>query len=195
MSITVKRPTKRIEFCTNLDLVEQHEAAVAAIDAAQKAAQAAQMETGNAAAREAAELAQSLEAQMREHTVVFTLQAWPRKKWAEWEVTHPPRDGNEGDKALGVDTSGLDKVLSGEKADGHDWPSAIVSVTSLAGEPVPFDPGTDWDVLAEEMTSAQWNSFAIPVLQLNNGVTAAPFSRLASVVIRRSEPTSKPPSA
>ncbi|GIG27190.1 hypothetical protein [Cellulomonas denverensis] len=192
MSITMTRPTQRVEFCTNLSLKAEHEAAVAALAEANKAGQADQRETGNTAVRAAAERVQEIEKVMREHTLVFTLEAWPRKRWAEWEALHPPREGNEGDKALGVDVSGLDKVLGGDVADGHSWPAAITGVTTLDGDEVPFDPGSNWPELADEMTSAQWNDFALAILKLNNGVTAAPFSSLASVVIRRSEQTSKP---
>lgn len=185
MSIVAKRPTQRIEFVTDLDMKAEHEAAVAHLAAVQKQASYDARETGSEAVTEAAAAVQELERHMREHTVVFTLEAWPRKRWVEHEETHPPREGREDDKNLGIDVASLDEVLAG----------SIKSVTNLDGEPVEFNGPTEWAQLAENMTSGQWQEFALAVLRLNRGVTAAPFSPLASVVTRRSAETSKQQSA
>ena len=176
MSITMTRPTRRIEFCTVADLYSAHEAAVAALADASKRAEQSGMENGGGEKLAAAQRITELEAEMREHTVVFTLEAWPRKRWIEFEESHPARDGHDDDKNLQINVSALDEVIAG----------AIRSVTSPTGDPVPFDPA-DWSALADEMTSGQWNDFALAVLQLNRGgVTKAPFSLAASRLIQRS---------
>lgn len=185
MSITITRPTQRIEFCTDLGLKAEHEAAVAALADASKAAEQSAMENSSAEKVAAAERVAELEARMREHTIVFTLSAWPRKRWVEFEETHPPREGRDDDKNFTINVDSLDEVIAG----------AIVSVKTNDGRDVPLNPATDWPTLADEMTSGQWNEFALAVLRLNRGVTAAPFSSAASRVIRTSAETSKPPSA
>ena len=190
MSITFNRPERTVTLCTRLDLQSAHEQAVAALQAAQREQARDPRESSTAVADQAAEV-QRLEAQMRDHEIVFTLRAWPRKRWVEFEETHPPRKDNETDKALTIDVSSLDEALAGS----GNWPQTIVAVTSRDGEPVPFEPRTDWSLLADELTNAQWEQFATAVLNVNRGVTAAPFSPLASVVTRRSERTSKQQSA
>lgn len=186
MGITITRPTQRIEFCTNLDLKAEHEAAVAALADATKAAEKSGMENSGGGKLAAAERVTELEARMREHTIVFTLSAWPRKRWVEFEESHPAREGRDDDKNLSIDVSALDEVIAG----------SITAVKTPEGDDVPLDAKAEWPALAEEMTSGQWNDFALAVLRLNRGgVTAAPFSPLASRVIRTSAGTSKPPSA
>lgn len=184
MSITVTRPETTVEFCTNIALRSEHERAVAAVKAAQQAAQADARETGSAAVREAAERVQAIEAEMRGDTVVFTVRGLRRKRWVEFIESNPPREGNAGDKAYGINVSALDEVI----------PESIVSVVDLNGTPVAFDPAAEWTTLADDMTNGQWSDFANAVISVNHEVRSAPFSQLASAVIRRSGPTSKQPS-
>lgn len=184
MGLTLTRATKVVALCTNLGLKEEHERAVQRL-AEVRAAEAQDAREVSTGARDAAEAVQALEREMREHTVSFTVQALPRKAWAEFVAAHPPREGNEVDKSIDLDQSALDEAIA----------PSIIRVTDRAGELVDFTPETDWVPLADEMSTAQWNEFAMAVLALNNGVTAAPFSPAASLVIQRSEQTSKRPSA
>lgn len=177
MSLTVTRPTRTVEFCTNLDLRAQWEDAGRALDAAKRQA-AEDPREASTAVRDAAEMVRGLEEQMRAHTVVFTLQAWPRKRWVEFEEAHPARQGNETDRTLGLDVSALDEAIGG----------SIVAVKSLDGKDVDFDPA-EWSTLADEMTNGQWEDFATAVLNANRGVKAAPFSVAASRATRSSEPS------
>jgi hypothetical protein len=190
MSITFNRPEKTVTLCTRLDLQSAHEQAVAALQAAQREQARDPREVSTDVAEKAAEV-QRLEAEMRDHEIVFTLRAWPRKRWVEFEETHPPRKDNDADKALSINVASLDDAL----ASKGDLPLSIVSAKSRAGDDVPFDPRTDWAPLADELTNGQWEQFAIAVLNVNRGVTAAPFSPLASAVTRRSEQTSRRQSA
>ena len=180
MSLSVQRARKVVPFCTNLALKADHERAVAELAEAQRNAtpgMEVQPEVTDAARR-----VREVEDLMRGHTVEFTLEAWPRKRWVEFEETHKPRDGHEADKVFEIDISSLDEVIA----------AAIVSVTAQDGTPVPFTPATDWTQLADEMTNGQWEDFSVAVLQLNRGTKSAPFSQAASAVMRRSEQTSKP---
>ena len=178
MSLTVSRPRRTVEFCTNLNLKAEHEDALRALGDAQRREKVDPREASTEV-REAAEKIRAIEEQMRGHTVVFTLEAWPRKRWAEFEETHPPREGREDDKTYGLDLSALDDAIAG----------SIVAVRSLAGEDVDFD-AADWAGLADEMTDGQWQDFAVALLNVNRGVKAAPFSVAASRVTQRSEPSS-----
>jgi hypothetical protein len=192
VGIAVERPEKAVQFCTNLNLQADHERAVAALAAAQANASRDPREVPPQAVRAAAEMVQALEVEMRAHTVIFVLRGWPRKRFAEFEETHRPRQGNEADKAYSLDLSALDDALSavGEPHAPHKWPRTIVRVTAPDGTEVPFDPHTEWVPLADEMTNAQYEDFAVAFLIVNRGVKATPFSEAASRVIQRSERSS-----
>lgn len=195
MSLSVTRPERTVQFCTNLNLKSAHEDAERALADARRSSAGDARETGAVGVREAAEAVRALEDQMRQHTVVFTLRGWPRKRWAEFEEAHPPREGNQHDRDTGVNVAALDEAISGvmcqscRESGMSPWPQTIVAVRSLDGADVEFDP-RDWSGLADEMTNGQWEDFAVAVLQVNRGVKSAPFSVAASRVIQTSAPSS-----
>lgn len=170
MTLTIKRPETTVEVCTDLSLKARHEQAERALVEARRT----QKTMASADVRALAEQVRELEQEMAAATVVFTLQAYPHKKWAELEEAHPPRAGVSEDEALSVNTSTFfDAVM----------PGSIVGVVRKSdGEPVPFDPATEWVTLADEISNAQFNDFALSVLRVNRGVTGAPFSQTASLV-------------
>ncbi len=184
MSITVTRPEKVVAFCANLGLASEHERAVAALEDERKTAAGDPREVGSEALNAAAQRVRDLEQEMAAHTIAFTLRGLRRKRWVEFLEAHPARPDNAQDKAIGVDVSALDEVIA----------ESIVSVKTRDGADVPFIPAQEWVDLADEMTNGQWGEFAQAVIDINHQVRSAPFSPLASVVIRRSEQTSKPPS-
>lgn len=169
MTLTITRAETTVDVCTDLALKAQHEQ----LERALLEARRDQKTMASAAVRELAEKVRELEHKMAEQTVVFTLRAMPHKKWAEYEEAHPPREGVEEDKAYSINVSTFfDAVV----------PASIVAVTRKSdGEPVPFEPATDWPALADEISNAQYNAFALTVLQVNRGVTGAPFSQAASL--------------
>ena len=63
------------------------------------------------------------------------------------------------------------------------------------GSPVDGFTGADWPETANDITNAQWQQFAFDLFRLNNGVTAGPTSRTASLVMRSSETNSEQPEA
>ena len=183
MSITVTRPETTVEFCTNIALRSEHERAVAAVKAAQQAAQSDPRENGSVAVREAAERVQALEAEMRSSTLVFTIRGLRRKAWVEFVESNPPREANAGDKAYGINVSALDEII----------PASIAAVVNHDGSLAEFDAEAEWPTLSEDMTNGQWSDFANAVITVNHEVRSAPFSPLASAVIRRSGATSTEP--
>lgn len=183
--ITVERPEKVVPFCTNLNLKAEHERAVVALEDARKNAAGDPREAGSPALTEAAQRVQELEREMQAHTVEFTIRGLRRKVWVEFFESHPARPDNVGDKRVGFDTSALDPIIA----------QSIVAVTRHDGQPEQFDPAAEWEDLADKMTNGQWSDFANAVIEVNHEVRSAPFSPLASVVIRRSEQTSTGPSS
>ncbi len=174
MSITIKRARRAVPLCTDLSLYAQHDQAVTALDAAQKADGSTIIPSD--ATRAHADSVQQLEGAMAAATVTFELEADRRDVWEQFEAANPPREGNETDLRYGLDLSALDQVIG----------LAIVSVTDAHGEPVDFNGTTDWPALADELSQAQWETFALAVLGVNRGVKAAPFSQSASRTTRAS---------
>ncbi|AEI11814.1 hypothetical protein [Cellulomonas gilvus] len=172
-SLTIKRAEKAIDFCTDLALTARHEQLDAELGDVRKKRQTL---ASHSEAELVAQL-RDLERQMAESTVVFVLRALSNKRWAEHEAAHPPRKGDAADEAYSVNLSTfVDAVM----------PESIVSVTHKHdGSPVDFDPATDWMSLADEMSNAQFQVFALALLALNRGVTAAPFSLTASLATPR----------
>lgn len=185
MSITLKRAQTTVELCTDLSLASEHEAATKRLAEARTVRDDREIDPAVAVAREVSDLEQRMAAS----TLVFTLAALPRKRYAEIVAEHPAREGNEADEAFGLNlSSGIDVILT--------EPGVIVSVTNkVTAEPVDFDAAAEWPDLADAMSNSQWEQFATSVIQLNQGKVGAPFSPVASALIRRSDASSSKPSA
>lgn len=176
MAITVNRAKGTVEFCQDLNLQAEWEAATSALEDAKKNPSELMV---NVPLTEAAARVREIEQKMNDSVLVFELQASSRKVWQELETAHPPREGVKDDEAFSVNiASFFDAVLS----QGAPHP-AIVQVTEKStGNVVEFDPVTEWVPLANEMTDGQFSDFAIRVLGLNRNTTKSPFSLTASKV-------------
>lgn len=177
MSLSIQRAEKTVPLCLNLSLKAAHEVAETALREAIANTDRREADTRVA---DAAARVRRIEEEMRADTVLFTLRAMPRLKWVEFEASHPPREGVEDDRDLSIDVSSLDAVIV----------DSIVAVEDHDGAAVAFVPASEWGALAEEMSGAQWQPFAIAVLQLNRSVVVAPFSQTASLETLRSAQTS-----
>lgn len=181
MSITIKRARQTVTLCTNLALVADHEQAVSALRRAEENPSGLEID---AARLEAARAVQEAERKMLAESITFTLAALPRRDFANLKAKWPPRAGDATDKAIGFSQEGLDDLLI----------ECIVEVRDADGELVEFNPEADWRPLADEMSQAQFDPFATAAVLLNAGVGDVPFSRSASLLIRRSERNSNSPS-
>lgn len=184
MSIAIKRAQTTVELCTDLSLASEHEAATKRLAEARTIKDDRENSPTLVIAKEIADL----EERMAASTLVFTLAALPRKRYAEIVAEHPAREGNDTDEPFGLNVStGVDAILV--------EPGVIVSVTEKAtGEPVGFD-AADWPALADDISNSQWEQFAQAAITLNQGRVGAPFSPVASALIRRSDASSSSPSA
>lgn len=124
--------------------------------------------TGNPEANRLAQRIKDLEAEAEKSTVDVTLQALPRKQWADLVAKHPP----------------LDKA--------QDFAPSIYNdaVPACLVEPE-LDEDTR-DKFLDGLTQGQWDELAGAVHALNVGDGSVPFSRLASRTLRESGETSKP---
>lgn len=174
MHIAVKRARRTVKFCADLSTQAEYDRATATLTEAQRAD--GQMLNSSAATRAAAAEVRALEERMKVATIDFEIEAQRRDVWQAFEAAHPPREGDATDERFTIDVSSLDPIIA----------QSIVAATDHAGTAVEFDPATEWNALADEMSDGQWQDFAVAVLQVNRGVKSAPFSQVASRVIRAS---------
>lgn len=176
LDLSIKRPTKGVELCLDLSTRIEWEQAEAELVAARKDATVDQRMAGNPTQGLAKKITE-LEAAMAAATVVFRLEGLPRREWSQLKTEHPPRKGEDGDKALGVnEATFFDPAIV----------ASITGVTGPDGEDMEWDPES-WVGLADEMTNQQYEDFKIAVLTLNAlGGARLPKSVAASLVMARS---------
>lgn len=168
-----KRGRDTVDFWTDPTLLEEYTTALNELAGAQEAAKRDSRLVNTklpAAQKKVKEIAKRAEADM----VVFTIQALPRKRWAELQAEFPARKDNELDEQFGANAEDLvDAVLS--------EPGVILSVTNKAtGEAVDFT-AEDWRAESAELSHGQWEPFARSVLLLNNGNPTPDFKWAASL--------------
>lgn len=178
----ITRSTSTVRLCTDMGLAAQHETLTAALEA-ERAKPDSGMLVGNPEAKRLAEEITALEDRMKASTVVIEHRALTRKRWAELMAAHPAREGDEQDASFGVNVSTFVDAALADAITG--------AARASDGEPVDGFTGADWPEVADEISNAQWQAFAFDLFRLNNGVTAGPTSRTASLVMRSSETSSE----
>ncbi|MEV7606118.1 hypothetical protein AB0N65_11825 [Paenarthrobacter sp. NPDC089322] len=176
MTLTVKRPETRVSFCLDGDLKAAHEAAEAEFNAARtKSLGDARLNSG---LKQLAQKVTDVEAEMKASTVEFLVRGLKRSAWQDLVAEHAPREGNATDKAYGFNLETLMVAAI---------PACIAAVENQAGEALEFDPATEWDALADDMTDSQYEDFVMAVLRVNKGRNEVPFSLSAYRTIQASD--------
>lgn len=120
--------------------------------------------------RPLAEAIEVLRQEMLDHTIVVKLRAMPRRAWTALVLEHPPREGNEQDRAVGINQETFFDAC----------------VRACVVEPELDDD--DWRSLDEAMNDAQWQSLATAAWAVNARDVDVPFSARASRILATSEP-------
>lgn len=176
MTLTVKRPETRVQFCLDGDLKAAHEAAEAEY-IRENQRNLADRRLGNNV-RKLADKVLELEAKMQDSTVTFLIRGMKRGDWAELTAANPPREKHQLDANYGYNIEAL--MLTA-------IPKSIAGVTNSQGEPLDFDPSTEWEGLADDMTNSQYEDFVLAVYKVNAGRNDIPFSLSAFRAIQDSE--------
>lgn len=174
MSLKIKRARKTVALCLDLDLVAEHERAVDALNRARRESKRDDREA-SPEVRDAAAAVVALEQRMRESTVSVALEARPRKEWAEFEEANPPREGAQNDEAFQIHIPALDPMIGESIVEARDHEGDVVEL--------------DWADITDDLSSGQWQEFALALLKVNRGETESPFSMAASAVMRSSDAT------
>lgn len=179
MGISVKRNEGYVDFCEDLSLQADWEAACDDLETIRKRPSTRMSDAGEG---QAAAAVRDIEERMQASIVRIKIRALNRKRWQELGAEHPAREDNDQDRALGVNTSTFFDAVAKE--------SIYAAVEKVSGDVRDFDPKTEWDTLADEMTNAQYGEFVQKFLALNQGGTKPGFSRAASLLTEDSEETS-----
>ncbi|MBB3666396.1 MULTISPECIES: hypothetical protein [Prauserella salsuginis group] len=120
-----------------------------------------------------AERMQALSDEMRDATVTLRFRAMPRRDWFAKLAKHPPRDGNQFDKALGLNQDAFFEDVI---------PRCLV------------EPELDAAELAElldVLSGAQYQAITNAVWGINGSEVSVPFSPIASRMTASSDATSR----
>jgi len=137
MLAEAKLPERTVEICLRGDLVADHEQAERDLELAQKAA--VDSLAGNLEAAALVERIETLEAEMHQSTVTFTLRALSKPRYRELVQAHPPRRGDEGeivddDKGMGLNVETfyedlLRRSIVDPELDDEDWTALLDTIT------------------------------------------------------------------
>jgi len=178
MALVVKRPETRVSFCLDGDLKAEHEAAEAEFNAARNRSLADGRLVDSS--RELAKKVSELESAMKASTVEFIIRGMKRADWNDLVAAHAPREDNALDKSYGFNVEAL-------MIDA--LPKATAGAENQSGEPLDFDAASEWDALADDMTTSQYEEFVVAVLRVNKGRNEVPFSLSAFRMIQDSDQT------
>jgi hypothetical protein len=172
MSIQIKRPTRDVNICTDLEILNQFDQNENLLrDAMARQATENSPEVDELVAKQ-----HELEDQMARSQVTFHVQALTHKRYAEITAAHPAREDNEADKQFDFNTT---QVLA------DLMPPSIMEVTGPDGH-IDFDPETDWPGVEAQLTDGQYQTCLTALIILNERNGSAPKSPLASRRIQSS---------
>jgi hypothetical protein len=166
-----KLPERTVPLCLRGDLqaeFEDLERKLAAAEAADDGTLA-----GNPAAREIAELMETLRAQMREHERVFRLRAIDAKAYSNLIAEHPPTD---------------EQRQQGQDTNWQTFPAALIAACAIDPEMTVEQA----EQLSGTVAYSQWDALFAAAYALNRRAVDIPFSVTASAILAVSEPSSKP---
>lgn len=160
-------PERSVEVCLRGDLL-------AALQDLQRQLPDAEREDkvggslGGGRALDVAQQIQALREEMLDHTITVKLRALPRKKFRTLVVDHPPREDNEGDRALGFNPDTFFDAL----------------LRMCAVEPVLDD--ALWAQLEDKLSDGQWQTLTNAAWGVNERDLSVPFSQRASQILASS---------
>ena len=111
--------------------------------------------------------------QMADEMLDLRVRALPRSEWVELVRANPPKPGDDGDEAMGVNLEGLMPVAI---------PRCVV-------EPELDDE--DWKMLNDHLSSGDYDRLMTTVWDVNRSGVDIPKSRLASLVMAESAADSR----
>lgn len=166
---SARRPEKVVPICLRGDLLGEFDAAESELQQLEKTVLSAPSLAAGGRRRQIAERLDALRQQMLDESVPFRLRGLGRAAWTQLMSEHPPRDDAE--RAMGM--------------NGGTFFPALVRASVVE----PEISSEEWDtLLADVLTSAQFEALADAAWAVNRSGVDVPFSRAALRIQSTSEP-------
>lgn len=178
------RPTlaeQSTELCLRPDLLEKWQDASDALEETVVREANSGQRLGSAPSqrqRELAEAVQSIEAEIAEAAVTFTLRALPPHRWRALCDNHPPREGNQIDRVVGYNR---DAVLDVAVRECLIDPA----FEDCAEKDCDHEGCGSWQQFTISCNAGEWNELRQVANTVNLGVVEDPKSELASRILTR----------
>lgn len=172
---SARLPEKDVPLCLRGDLLAEWDAASAALAEAQRQAQVEDSLDAGGPVPGLMERVEAIREQMAQSSVTFRLRAVSRRRWTALYAEHPPRDGDKTDALTGFNRDTFYDALTYE---------CIVE---------PKITPQQWERLADNLSSAQFDTLAEAAWTVNRRDVDVPFSLAASRAPTRTELASERP--
>jgi hypothetical protein len=174
---TVKLARKTVELYPDMQVSDEVDAALDAVEEAKKtAAQEADalgrqlaskaLTAANKAVTAAETALAEVQARAKSSVIEVIIDQMSKKDWSEFEATHPPREGIKADEDFTI-----------------NWPVFVGAYLEQtppqvrhreSGEPVEVIP-SEWPGWVETVSDPEYQKLALTILQLNRRVVTRPF--------------------
>jgi hypothetical protein len=161
-------PERSAELCLRGDLVAKTQDLLRQLKDAQD-----REKTGSLDGGESLVLAREIDAlrkEMQEHSITFVFRGLPRPQWTKLTTEHPPRDGDEHDRLLGLNRETFYEAM----------------VRASLAEPVLDE--ADWAALEPVLSDGQFQALANAAWAVNARDVDVPFSPRVSQILASSAP-------
>jgi len=174
---TVKLARKTVELYPDLQVSDEREAALDALDAANKALQTEGAATGrtlastaltaaNKAIKAAERALAEVEARGKSTVLEVIIDQMPKKGWREFEATQAPREGDKVDEVWTINWDAFVGAYLEQMPPQVRWQES--------GEPVEVIP-SEWPAWLETISDPEYQKLAFAILNLNRQKAARPF--------------------
>lgn len=174
---TVKLARKTVELYPDMQVSDEVETALDALDEARKAAETEGGATGRtlaskalSAAAKAVTAAEKAHAEVEERAKGSVLEVvidqMPKKAWREFETSQAPREGDKVDEVWTINWDAFVGAYLEQQPPQVRW--------QQSGEPVEVIP-SEWPAWVETISDPEYQKLGFAILNLNRQKAARPF--------------------
>jgi hypothetical protein len=179
---TVKLARKTVELYPDMQVSDEVEAALDALDAARKALQqetdspsrtlaSKAMTAAKKAVSEAEKVAEEVEARAKASVLEIVIHQMPKKLWREFQAEHPARDDKPLDTFFAVN---WDEFVGAYLATVAPDLGPVEVRWQASGEPVEVIPN-EWPAWVETISDPEYQKLAFAIGGLNSKPSSRPF--------------------
>lgn len=174
---TVKLARKTVELYPDMQVSDEVDAALDAVEEAKKtAAQEAEapgrqlaskaLSAANKAVTAAEKALAEIQERAKSSVLEVIIDQMPKKAWREFETAHPPREGDKVDEVYTLNWDEFVGAYLEQKPPQVRW--------QASGEPVEVIP-SEWPTWVETISDPEYQKLAFAILNLNRQKAARPF--------------------